>query len=84
MHPGDLNEKEIQKGWNRCICMADSFCYTVETNITCKGTPIKINFKRNMYQKLWTKENTDNYLKSIKGTIHIEDKIIINIYISRL
>ena len=37
-----------------------------------------------MYQKLWTKENKDNYLKSIKGTIHKEDKIILNIYISRL
>ena len=27
---GDLNRKETQKGGN--ICMADSFCYIVETN----------------------------------------------------
>ena len=37
-----------------------------------------------MYQKLWTKENKDKYLKLIEGAIHKEDKIIINIYISRL
>ena len=29
---GDLNEKEVQKGGDTCICMADSFCCTVETN----------------------------------------------------
>ena len=26
-----LNEKEAQKGDDICICMADSFCYTVDT-----------------------------------------------------
>ena len=62
--------------------MADPFCYTVETNTTRKGAPIKIHFKRNMHQNLWTKEN--KYLKLIKGTIHKEDKIIININSSRL
>ena len=31
---GDLNEKEVQKGGDMCICMADSFCCTVETNTT--------------------------------------------------
>ena len=31
--PGDLNGKEIQKG-DICIYIADSFCYTVETNTT--------------------------------------------------
>ena len=28
----DLNGKEIQKGGGACICMADSFCSTAETN----------------------------------------------------
>ena len=31
---GDLNGKEIQKRGNICLCIADSLCYTVETNIT--------------------------------------------------
>ena len=31
---GDLNEKEVQKGGDMCICMADSFCCRVETNTT--------------------------------------------------
>ena len=31
---GDLNEKEVQKGGDMCICMADSFCCTVETDTT--------------------------------------------------
>jgi len=34
MHSGDLNGKEVQKGGDICICMADSFCCTVETNWT--------------------------------------------------
>ena len=29
---GDLNRREIQKGGDICVCMADSFCYTVEAN----------------------------------------------------
>ena len=28
----DLNGKEIQKGVNICICIAESLCYTVEAN----------------------------------------------------
>ena len=32
MHSGDLNGKEIQKRGD--ICVADSFCCTVETNTT--------------------------------------------------
>ena len=31
---GDLNGNEIQKGGNICICVADSLCCTVKTNIT--------------------------------------------------
>ena len=31
---GDLNEKEIKKTWDTCICMADYD--TAETNITVK------------------------------------------------
>ena len=29
---GDLNRKEVQKPEDICICIADSFCCTVETN----------------------------------------------------
>ena len=47
MHCGDLNGNKVQKGGDICICMADSFCCTVETNTTLQSnyTPIKINFK---------------------------------------
>ena len=31
---GDLNGKEIQKGGNICICIADSLGCTAETNTT--------------------------------------------------
>ena len=31
---GDLNGKEIQKRGDICICIADSLCCTVETNMT--------------------------------------------------
>ena len=31
---GDLNGKEIQKGGDTCISIADSLCYTAETNTT--------------------------------------------------
>ena len=34
MHYGDLNGKKVQKGGYKCMCMADSFCCTVEINIT--------------------------------------------------
>ena len=29
-----LDGKEVQKGGDMCICKADSFCYTGETNTT--------------------------------------------------
>ena len=32
MNCGNLNGKEVQKGGDICICMADSFCCTVEAN----------------------------------------------------
>jgi len=35
MHCGDLNGKEVQKGEDICICVADSFHCTIETN--CAG-----------------------------------------------
>ena len=44
MHCGDLNGKEIQKRGDICICIADSFCCTVETNTTLGfpgGTVVK-------------------------------------------
>ena len=34
MHCGDLNGKEVQRGGDRRINMADSFCCTVGTNTT--------------------------------------------------
>ena len=32
MHGGDLLGKEVQKGEDICICVADSFYCSVETN----------------------------------------------------
>ena len=48
MHCGDLNGNEVQKGGDICICMADSFCCTGETNTTLQSNypPIKINLKK--------------------------------------
>ena len=40
---GDLNGKEIPKGWDICIDIADSLCYTVETNSVVK----QLYFKKN-------------------------------------
>ena len=34
MYCDDLNGKEAPDGGDICICMADSFCCIVETNIT--------------------------------------------------
>ena len=34
MNCGNLNGKEVQKGGDTCICMADSFCCTVGANTT--------------------------------------------------
>ena len=43
MHCGELNAKEIQKGGDICVYVADSFCCTVETNITYSNK--KVNLK---------------------------------------
>ena len=37
MHWGDLSGKEVQKGEDLCICMGDSFYYTVESNTGFPG-----------------------------------------------
>ena len=34
MYCGDLNGKDVQKGRDVCLHMADSFCCTVEINTT--------------------------------------------------
>ena len=34
MNCGNLNGKEVQKGGDICVCMADSFCCTVGANTT--------------------------------------------------
>ena len=45
MFYGVLNGRKIQKGVDICICMADSFCYSVEADTTLENiyTAIKIN-----------------------------------------
>ena len=45
VHCGSLNGREVQKGGDICMCMADSLCCAVEANTTLKSnqTPIKIN-----------------------------------------
>ena len=37
MHRSALNGREIQKGVDICICMADSFCYIVDANTTLQS-----------------------------------------------
>ena len=34
VHCGNLNGREVQKGGDICMCMADSFCCAVEGNTT--------------------------------------------------
>ena len=36
---GDLNGKEIQKGGDKYICVADSLCCAVETNTKLQSQP---------------------------------------------
>ena len=43
MYCGDLTGKEVQKE-GICVCIADSFCCTVETNIIKQLYSNKINF----------------------------------------
>ena len=43
MHRGELNAKEIQKGGDICVYVADSFCCTVETNTIYSNK--KVNLK---------------------------------------
>ena len=62
---GDPNGEEIQTKGNICLCIADSPCCTVETNITLQGnyTPIK---SKNNNQKQQQKKNTENNNKQLK------------------
>ena len=41
-------ERKPKKGGDICICMNDSFFYTVETNTTSQSnsTPVKANLKK--------------------------------------
>ena len=50
MHCGNLNGREVQKGEDICMCMANSFCCAVEANTTLESnhTPIKINLKKSL------------------------------------
>ena len=45
----DLNGKEIQKSGDVCVCIADTLCYTLETNTTVYPITTlkrKLRFKR--------------------------------------
>ena len=60
---GDLIWKENpKKGGDICICMNDSFFYTVETNTTSQSnsTPIKANLKK--------KKDGEKTVKKMKRT----------------
>ena len=45
---GDLNGKEVQKGGDACVCVAESLCWTAVTNtmLDSNCTPIQINLKK--------------------------------------
>ena len=49
-------ERKPKKGGDICICMNDSFFYTVETNTTSQSnsTPVKANLKK---KKRWWKNS---------------------------
>ena len=47
----DLNGKEILKSGDTCICVADSLCCTLETNITLKQLYAFIYIFIYMYEK---------------------------------
>ena len=51
MFCGDLNGKEIQKGGDICMHIADSLCYTEETNkiLSSNYTPIKRKKKKRSF-----------------------------------
>ena len=53
IHCDDLDEKEAQAGGDRCICMADSFCFSVETYTTSQSKYTLINIK-NCMQKVYS------------------------------
>ena len=46
MHCSDLNGKEVQKGGDTCIWMADSFCCTAETNSIVEQLYSNTNLKK--------------------------------------
>ena len=48
---GDLNEKEIQKGGDICIHIADSLCYTLEISTTLQTTILQFFKKKNSSEK---------------------------------
>ena len=47
MHCGDLNGKEVQKGEDVYICIADLLCCKVETNKRSKVVNFKLPFNKN-------------------------------------
>ena len=66
MHRGDLNGKEVQKGGDICITMADSSCCAVEINNIAKQLySNKIHVKRKstrwvisgMWKRIQVKDN---------------------------
>ena len=63
---GDLNRKEIQNRGDIYIHMADSLCYTVETNNTVKQLYSNKSFKKIKNFKINKKE----YLSIYMITVH--------------
>ena len=71
---GDLNGKEIQKRGDLYKCIADSLCYTLETNTTLQSnyTLIKINLKKKektYYNGIFEKQDTKLCMESDKGNV---------------
>ena len=58
---GDLNGKEVQKGGDICIHIADLLCCNVETNTYCKVTILKLkkSFKGHVsFEETWLRPSS--------------------------
>ena len=56
MHRSALNGREIQKGVDICICIANSFCYIVDANTTLQSNYNAIQTTLNLKKKKGKKD----------------------------
>jgi len=64
---GYLRGKEIQKGGNTCVCIADSLCYTAETNATLYSQLYSSNFFFKEVERKGDREDEGKMIQSAIG-----------------